>query len=183
MSENSERESSTVSTLGSLLEISPSKGNTMTFRISGLAAKPFEHLYGLPEHVLTALGVQRHVADKKPGYPDRIELRDAEPGERLLLLNYEHLPANNPYRSRHAIFVIEGAQTTYDRMDEIPALLRTRTLSLRAFDNKDSMLDADLIDGKEVETLIERLFANTDVTYIHVHYAKRGCYAARIDRC
>jgi len=38
------------------------------------------------------------------------------------------------------------------------------------------------VDGTQVETLIERLFANPDAEYIQAHYAKRGCYAARIDR-
>ena len=30
--------------------------------------------------------------------------------------------------------------------------------------------------------LIERLFANPDVDYIHVHNARRGCYSGRVDR-
>jgi hypothetical protein len=29
---------------------------------------------------------------------------------------------------------------------------------------------------------VERLFANPRSAYIHVHYARRGCYAARVDR-
>ena len=27
-----------------------------------------------------------------------------------------------------------------------------------------------------------RLLANAEVSYIHAHYAKRGCYSGRIDR-
>ena len=44
------------------------------------------------------------------------------------------------------------------------------------------MLDADLVDGAVIEPVIERVFANPGVAYLHAHYAKRGCYAARIDR-
>src|SRR5262245_22610552 len=77
----------------------------VSFLIKGLDPKPFRHLLGLSDDELRAHGVVRHVADRKPGYPDRIELRDAEPGERLLLLNYVHQPADTPYRSSHAIFV------------------------------------------------------------------------------
>ncbi|MGB8266969.1 MAG: DUF1203 domain-containing protein [Candidatus Velthaea sp.] len=33
-----------------------------------------------------------------------------------------------------------------------------------------------------LETLIARLFASDQTAYLQVHYAKRGCYAARIDR-
>ena len=44
------------------------------------------------------------------------------------------------------------------------------------------MVDADLVDGREMEGVIERFFADPHVAYIQAHYAKRGCYAARIDR-
>ncbi|MFV3456565.1 DUF1203 domain-containing protein, partial [Mycobacterium tuberculosis] len=35
-------------------------------------------------------------------------------GDAAILLNYEHQPADTPYRSRHAIFVREGAQQALD---------------------------------------------------------------------
>jgi hypothetical protein len=154
----------------------------MSFRITGLPCDPFEHLYGRSSSELAQLGVERHIADARPGFPDRVSLRDAEPGEAMLLLNYEHQSAATPYRASHAIFVIEGERRRFDAVDEVPAVLRVRLLSLRAFDARGAMLDADLADGRDVEALIERLFANPGVDYIHAHYAKRGCYAARIDR-
>ncbi len=153
-----------------------------SFRISGLPAARFSHLFGLDDVELAAQGVVRYTVDAKPGFPDRIELRDLEPGEQALLLNYVHQDAATPYRASHAIFVREGASETYDRVGEVPEVLRARSLSLRAFDAAGFMLDADLIDGTAVRTLIERLFANPGVHYIQAHYAKRGCYAARIDR-
>jgi hypothetical protein len=154
----------------------------MTFRITGLSSAPFQPLFALSDQALAQLGVQRYVADKKPAFPDRIELRDAEIGETLLLLNYTHQPANTPYRASHAIFVLEGATTTYDRVNEIPEALRVRTLSLRAFDNSHQMVDADLVEGQQLEDAIDRLLASSRVAYIQAHYAKRGCYAARIER-
>jgi hypothetical protein len=154
----------------------------MAFRITGLDPKPFAHLYGLPDDALERLGVRRCVADAKPGFPDRVELRDAEPGETLLLLNYVHQPAHTPYRASHAIFVREGARTPYDAVDEAPEVLRVRPISLRAFDARGEMIDADLVDGAVLESLIDRFLANPKAAYLHAHYAKRGCYAARIDR-
>jgi len=124
----------------------------------------------------------RYLVDAKPGFPDRIEVRDAEPGESVLLLNYAHQPADNPYRSSHAIFVLEGASAAYDRVDEIPDVMRIRPISLRAFDSDDLMVDADVVDGRELESLIERYLVDPRVVYLHAHYARRGCYAARIDR-
>ena len=41
-------------------------------------------------------GAKRYVVDGKPGFPDRIELRDLELGEHALLLNYVHQAADTP---------------------------------------------------------------------------------------
>lgn len=154
----------------------------MAFRISGLDPAPFRHLYGLSDDALAAHGAKRYVADAKPGFPDRIEVRDAEPGETLLLLNYVHQPADTPYRASHAIFVREGAQQAYSEVNRLPEPLKVRPISLRAFNDAGEMVDADLVDGRELEPLIVRFFVKPEVAYLHAHYAKRGCYAARIDR-
>jgi hypothetical protein len=102
----------------------------MTFRITGLSPEPFRHLYGLPDEELRRMRARRYVVDTKPGFPDRIEVRDAEPGETVLLVNHTHQPADNPYRASHAIFVREGAETPYDAVGEVPEVLRRRILSL-----------------------------------------------------
>jgi hypothetical protein len=153
-----------------------------TFRITGLPAAPFTDLFGLPDDELAARGAKRYVADAKPGFPDRIELRDLEVGERAILLNYVHQDAATPYRASHAIFVREGASQSYDRVNEVPDVLRRRTLSLRAFDAAGMMLDADLVEGTQLEDAIARMFGDSNVAYIQAHYAKPGCFAARIDR-
>jgi Protein of unknown function (DUF1203) len=154
----------------------------MSFRISGLSAEPFRHFYGLSNEALVAHGARRYVADKSPGFPDRVELRDARIGESLLLVNYEHHPANSPYRSAYAIFVLEGAENRYDRVDEVPDVLFRRLLSLRAFSTEGMLLNADVVEGKDIEPLIGKFFGDPAVAYIHAHNAKQGCYAARIDR-
>ena len=154
----------------------------MSFRITGLDPEAFQPLFGLSDAELAARGAQRYAVDKKPGFPDRVELRDAEPGESVLLLNYVHQPANTPYRASHAIFVVEGAKQRYDRIDEIPEVMRSRILSLRAFDGDHMIVDADVTDGTKVEGLIERFLGNSKVAYIQAHYARFGCFAARIER-
>jgi Protein of unknown function (DUF1203) len=154
----------------------------MNFQVTGLSAEPFRSLYGLTDQELALRGVKRYVADKKPGFPDRIEMRDAEIGEKLLLLNHVCQPADTPYRATHAIFVIEGAENTYQRVNEIPGVMRTRLLSLRAYNAAGMMLDADVVDGKDIEGAIVRFFRSPDVAYIHAHNAKPGCYSGRIDR-
>jgi hypothetical protein len=154
----------------------------MSFRITGLDPAPFLRLYGLPEAELARHGAMRVIADSKPGFPDRIELRDAEPGESVLLLNYTHLPVETPYRSSHAIFVREGAGRAVSTVNEIPDCIRSRLISLRAFDTSGMMTDADIADGSALEPLIDKFLADPAVSFMHAHYARRGCYAARIER-
>jgi hypothetical protein len=96
----------------------------MDFRIQGLSPEPFLPFYGLSDEILAIRNAKRYVANANSGFPDRIELRDAEPGERLILVNYVHQPAASPYRASHAVFVLEGAEKTYDAVNEIPEVER-----------------------------------------------------------
>nr|WP_316656905.1 DUF1203 domain-containing protein [uncultured Gellertiella sp.] len=154
----------------------------MTYRITGLSADAFKPLYGLSDAELAVRGVKRYIVDTKPGFPDRIEMREGEPGETMMLLNHLCQAAETPYRATHAIFVREGALQTYEAVGEVPEVMRIRLLSLRGYCSDGMMQDADIVEGTEIEPLIARLFANPDIAYIHVHNARRGCYAGRIDR-
>ena len=154
----------------------------MHFRILGLEPAAFRPLFGLPDDDLAARGIVRVRAESSPGYPDRNEMRDAEPGETLLLVNHVHHDVANPYRASHAVYVLEGASAAYDAVDAVPACLRRRLLSVRAFDAAGMMIDADVVDGTALEDAIGRLFANPAAHTLHAHYAKRGCYAGRIVR-
>ena len=154
----------------------------MSFRVLGLDPDPFSYLYGLSDADLAAAGAKRYVVDATPGYPDRVEVRDLDVGEQAILLNYEHQPADTPYRSRHAIFVREGASRALDLANAVPDAIRIRPISLRAFSDDGEMIDADLTDGDALVPLIEQFFSDPAIDYLHAHYAKRGCYAARIER-
>jgi hypothetical protein len=64
----------------------------------------------------------------------------------------------------------------------VPDQLRRRLLSVRGFDEQGMLRDADVAQGTALEPLIERLFADPIVAYLHIHMARPGCYAARVDR-
>lgn len=153
----------------------------MTFRIRGLEPEPFAPLFAMSDAELARRRALRCVADAKPGFPCRVSLADAEPGSEVILVNYEHLPVDSPYRASHAIFVSAAAKP-YDAVGVVPPALRERLLSLRAFDARGIMLDADVADGAALEGLIARLLDRPGVEYLHAHFARRGCFAARIDR-
>ena len=154
----------------------------MTYQISGLEPFQFRHLFGLSDEELAVQGAIRMIADKKPGFPCRVTLDDAEPGEALLLVNHCSHDGANPYRATHAIFVSEGAGDAAAYADEIPPALDRRVLSLRAFDQNGMMVDAALAQPGEADEVIRRLLADPVVDHIDAHNAIRGCFAARVDR-
>jgi hypothetical protein len=154
----------------------------MSFVVSGLPVEAFRPLFGLTDAQLAERGIVRMTADAPQGFPCRLTLRDAAPGETLLLLNYEHQPAETPFRSRHAIFVGEQATESARYVDEVPPSLASRAyISLRAFDAAGMMLDGQVAPGPELAPAIGRMLAGEGVAYLHAHYAGRGCYAARIE--
>jgi hypothetical protein len=154
----------------------------MHFRIRGLPAEQFAPLFALTDDELATRGAVRRIADaRQPGYPCRISLTDSNPGDELILVNYEHHAVASPYRMRFAIYVRKGEET-FDAADTVPAQLRSRTLAVRAFDADAMMTGFELADGKELERAIARQFADPRAAYLHVHFAAPGCYAARVER-
>ena len=154
----------------------------MSFCIRGLPSEQFAHLFDLSDEELASRGAIRRVADNRaPGYPCRVSLTDSREGDELLLVNYEHHDVQSPYRMRFAIYVRKGEES-YHAINEVPEQLRIRTLAVRAFDNLGMMIGWELVDGKDLEAAIERQLANPQSSYLHIHYAAPGCYAARVER-
>ena len=151
----------------------------MPFRLSGLSAEPFRPLYGLTDAELEARGVRRLIADDSA--PCRVTLENVPVGAPVLLLTFEHQKAPSAYRGSGPIFVREGALET-KVTDHIPESFRARLYSARSYDSDGWMIDAEVAEGTDLEGLIDRLFADPEVAYLHLHHARRGCFACRIDR-
>ena len=151
----------------------------MSFRIKGLPAEPFAELFGLSDPELKARNVVRRTAAHPA--PCRVSLTDAALGDEILLVNYTHHPVDNPYHAHYAIWVRAG-EATFDAVDQVPEQLRKRTLALRTWDADDMMVGHEVVDGRQIEAAIERLFADPRAQYMHAHFAAPGCYAARIER-
>jgi len=151
----------------------------MNFRIRGLDARQFDHLFALTDAQLAAHNAVRRIADGPR--PCRISLTDAKPGDELILVNYEHHTVASPYRMRFAIYIRRGEET-FDAIGEVPEQLRSRTLAVRGFDGSGIMTGWEIVEGAELEAAIERQFANVEAEYLHIHFAAPGCYAARVDR-
>ena len=154
----------------------------MSFQIHALPAEHFQPLFKMSGQELAGVQATRMVVDAKPGFPCRVSLADAEVGEPILLLNHEHQPEDTPYRSAHAIFVREYASQAFPQRGEVPEVLATRLISVRAFDDRHYMVNADVIQGTDLAEAIPTMFADPAVAYLHLHNAKAGCFAARVTR-
>ena len=154
----------------------------MSFTITGIAPDEFKPLFNLPEEELKSRGIVRKTANAKPGYPCRITLEDAEPGETLLLLNYESHKAETPYRSSYAIFIRENASAAATFTDELPPVMKGRPIALRIFDTNSNLIGADLDVSGDLVDKINNAFTNPQAAYIHAHNAMHGCFAAEIRR-
>jgi len=153
-----------------------------SFRLVGLAAENFEPFFAMSDDELAALGARRVVADAPVGFPCRVSLADAAPGDELLLLPFEHLSTRSPYRASGLVFVRRGVPRAVLAPGEIPPYVTRRAMSVRAYDANDMMVDADVCDGKEAGAVIERMLADDAVAFIHLHNAKRGCFSCRVER-
>lgn len=154
----------------------------MTYVITGLAPDAFAGLVAASDDALATAGALRVVATAKPGFPCRVTLEDAEPGESLLLLNHVSHVVATPYRSAYAIYVRERAIRAAIFQDETPPVFDGRPIALRGF-GADGMLNAaSLALPGEADAKIRTLFEVPEIAYIHAHNAAHGCFAARIDR-
>nr|WP_298132284.1 DUF1203 domain-containing protein [uncultured Pseudoxanthomonas sp.] len=155
----------------------------MSFVIRGLSPEPFRPLSALDDAELAARNIRRVVADADHGFPCRVSLQDARQGETLLLLPYLHHDVAGPYRASGPIFVSEAAlrMPAAAFRDALPPSFPRRLLSLRAYDAEGMMRDAEVVEGVEATPHLHHLLALPGVAYLHVHNARRGCYACRVD--
>jgi hypothetical protein len=122
------------------------------------------------------------VADQPNSYPCRRCLLDAEVGETMLLVSYDPFLGDSPYRGAGPIFVHERHCEPFDKSAAVPDQLRRRLLSLRAYDDHHMLTGAEVVEGRDLESAVDALFADRSAAYIHVHNARPGCFAARLDR-
>jgi hypothetical protein len=154
----------------------------MDFQITALPLTGFAPLFALDDEQLRERGAKRCVAGPNSNFPCRVSLQDAAEGESAVLVPFMHQPADSPYRASGLIFVREAARQASPVVNDVPQQLRLRLLSVRAYVAEALMVDSDIVDGGELESVIDRMFTDSRVEYLHVHFARPGCYACRVDR-
>lgn len=152
----------------------------MGFKLSGVPSAQFSHLFGMSDEELRSRNIVRMQAE--PGFPCRVTLRDVEQGTPALLLHYRHHDVPSPYSSSGPIFVSEGHHPPAQFQNYIPSEMRSRLYSARAYDDDGFMLDGETVEGTDLEVFLEAMLAREGVAYVHLHHARRGCFACRVDR-
>ena len=153
----------------------------MSFLVHGLDPQLFARAFTLSDAELAAAGGLRRVADSSPGYPCRVSLEDAAVGDELVLVPFEHHAVAGPYRASGPVYVrrVATAQVVLDR---VPDVLVRRLVSVRSYDDRGLMVHADVVDGRELAGSLDKTLGHRTTAYVHLHYAKPGCYAARVTR-
>lgn len=154
----------------------------MDFKIKPLDENEFSNLFKLDSLELQKMGGIKMTVDKCPGFPCRVSLEDAEIGEEVILLPYQHHKTNSPYQASGPIFVRKIAKTSFLDNNEIPKMFNHRLLSLRGFDVRGIMKEASVTEGANLKEQIIKTFENEEINYIHIHNARPGCYNCVVER-
>ncbi len=153
-----------------------------SFQLVAIDHAPYQQLFDLTDEELNERLITRCIAQENPGYPCRVSLEDAQIGEELLLMPYAHQPEASPYRSTGPIFVRRGAVQRQLPMGQVPSYVTNRLISVRAYDSKHMMVAASVCEGVNVDSEITEYFKQTDIAYMHLHNAKRGCFSCKVVR-
>ena len=151
---------------------------------------PSYRIVPLPTEVAEAARARAHKGavdhvlmetDALQSYPCRHCLRWAQLGESVVLFPYSSIPPGRPYSESGPIFVHAEACARYRAVDEFPADFRSGRV-VRAYDRSRNMIDAEVVNGSEPETVVEKLFANPDTAFLQVRSMDRGCFTFAIER-
>ena len=117
-------------------------------------------------------------------HPCRHCLDEARKDSAVLLISYGPLDRETPFAGRGPIFLCGEPCAAFSRSDEVPEIVATRRVNLRAYDSSGKMLyrHSRLAEGGEVQLHIGEILADEQVTEVHAHTALHGCYLCRFIR-
>lgn len=155
----------------------------MNFQINALSETAFLALFKMNKTERVKHNIVKQIVTQANSTPCRISLKDAKIGDTVLLINYQHLAAATPFQASHAIYITAGATQAFSEKNTVPEMLQSRMISLRAFDRGHMMVQADIAQGQQIAEKIGQMLADNGVDYLHLHYAKQGCFAAKVSKC
>jgi hypothetical protein len=116
------------------------------------------------------------------GEPLRCCLRNARPGERLILLGYEPPIGSSPYREIGPVFACAERCEGPEHVDRYPTQWRGKRQVLRSYDRRGWIHDALIHDGNDPEAVITRLLSSTAAVQLHSRNVAYGCFMFAVTR-
>jgi hypothetical protein len=139
-------------------------------------------MFNLSDKELSEIGGLKMIVDEKPGFPCRVSLEDANIGEEVILVPFEHHNTNSPYQAKGPVFVRKGHKQRKLGVNEIPKMLEHRLLSFRGYNSDGIMKSAKTGEGKQTEKIIVEIFENKEIKYIQIHNSSPGCFNCQVNR-
>ena len=154
----------------------------MTYVVEGLSPEQFAPLFAMDGAALAGCRARMITADSASGYPCRVSLRDADEGDRLLLVHHVNHAVETPYRNAYAIFVREGAGEAARFVNEVPPVFEGRPIAFRGYSVDGDLHTARLAMPGQADEILRTMLEDPTIAYIDAHNAAHGCFAARVRR-
>jgi hypothetical protein len=126
--------------------------------------------------------LEPRVVRQSGGTPLRCCLREADAGERVVLIAYQPSAVGGPYAEVGPVFVHAERCDGYDATDRYPEGFRQRQQLLRAYDARGRQVENVIVDGVRAEFAIKDLLDRHDVAFLHSRNVLAGCYMFAITR-
>jgi hypothetical protein len=151
-----------------------------TFEIHAL---PADVLANVRARGVGAAGIPAERVVATGGEPIRCCLRDAAPGEELLLFGYEPALPTSPYREVGPVYAHASACADTAAPDRYPPDWYGRPQVLRAYDKRGWIHPATRVhDGTQPEAVIAEMLADPAVELIHSRNVAYGCFMFAVTR-
>lgn len=129
--------------------------------------------YGHPAHVEVARGYG----------PCRVCLHTFhEDTDTRILFTYDPFAGREPFPLPGPIFIHERDCVPYAETSRFPDQLRFIPLTFNAYGRDRRLLAQVRIGDGRVEDVVDRLFDDRRIDYIHVRNTEAGCFIAHLDR-
>ena len=117
--------------------------------------------------------------------PCRHCLQYATEGQVVLLGSYNLARPIGVYWTPSPIFVHADSCPHYERINDIPEIVRGSLVSVRAYDAEDQCLYdlGHVSDGTEVDAPLRRALDDPRTAFVNIHTAKPGCMLCWVERC
>lgn len=102
--------------------------------------------------------------------------------ERRILFTYDPFADSDPFPLPGPVYIHEAACDRYPEDGGLPPVLRTRSLTLNAYQRGRRLVAQERVEGIVAERALERLLALPEVDYVHLHDTVAGCFDLRVER-